>query len=217
MEKTAVLPIPTVKRFPSYLRILHAFLEKGDVYISATVLAEELGLKPIQVRKDISYTGLEGKPKVGFEIKQLIKVLNHVLGWDNTSEAVIIGAGNLGMALARYNGFRAYGLTMAGIFDNAPDKIGRPVGSLTIQGMDELSSFIHEHRIVIAVITVPASEAQEVADFIMGEGIKAIWNFAPIDLKVLPSVALQRTDLATALAVLSVKMQNKLESEEEDI
>ncbi|MGN0906896.1 MAG: redox-sensing transcriptional repressor Rex [Bullifex sp.] len=217
MEKTPVLPIPTVKRFPSYLRILHACQEKGDVYISATVLAEELGLKPIQVRKDISYTGLEGKPKVGFEIRELIKVLNHVLGWDNTSEAVIIGAGNLGSALARYAGFKAYGLKMAGIFDNDRRKIGKNIGSLTVLSMDDLAAFIHEHRIVTAVITVPASVAQEVADFLMAEGIKAIWNFAPIDLKVLPSVALQRTDLATALAVLSVKMQNKLESSEEDI
>ncbi len=217
MEKTAVLPIPTVKRFPSYLRILHTCQERGDVYISATVLAEELGLKPIQVRKDISYTGLEGKPKVGFEIKELIKVLNHVLGWDNTSEAVIIGAGHLGSALARYNGFKAYGLRMAGIFDNDSEKIGKNVGSLAIRPMSELAPFIHEHRIVIAVITVPASDAQEVADFIMAEGIKAIWNFAPIDLKVLPTVALQRTDLATALAVLSVKMQNKLEAAGEDI
>lgn len=217
MEKPLILPIPTVKRFPSYLRILHQYLERGEEYISATILASELGLKPIQVRKDISYTGIEGKPKVGFEIKELVKILNHVLGWDNTNEAIIIGSGNLGSALAGYNGFKAYGLSMVGLFDNDINKVGRKVGKLTIQSIADLPDFIREHRIVIAVITVPAKVAQAVADDIIALGIKAIWNFAPIDLRVPSSVALQRTDLATALAVLSVKMQNKLESSEEDL
>lgn len=217
MEKPLVLPIPTVKRFPSYLRILHQFHERGEKYISATILADELGLKPIQVRKDISYTGIEGKPKVGFEIKALVKILNHVLGWDNTNEAIIIGSGNLGSALAGYNGFRAYGLSMVGLFDNDIAKVGRKVGALTIQSVEELPNFIREHRIVIAVIAVPANVAQKVADDIISLGIKAIWNFAPIDLKVPSSVALQRTDLATALAVLSVKMQNKLEIAEDEL
>lgn len=217
MEKQLNLPIPTVKRFPSYLRILHQYHEKGEEFISATVLADELGLKPIQVRKDISYTGIEGKPKVGFEIKELVKVLNHVLGWDNTNEAIIIGAGNLGSALACYNGFKAYGLSMVGLFDSDEAKIGKQVGALKVMPSSEIANFIHEKRIVIAVITVPAKVAQKVADDIISQGIKAIWNFAPIDLKVPSSVALQRTDLATALAVLSVKMQNKLDSSEEDL
>ena len=201
------IPIPTIKRFPSYLRILQQEMEKGEEYISATLLALELGLKPIQVRKDISCTGIEGKPKIGFRLKELSSAIRHVLGWDNTSDAVIIGAGNMGRALSGYEGFRAYGLRIAGLFDNDKAKIGKRSGLFTIQGMDELASFIKDKHISIAVITVPASAAQKTADFLIKAGIRAIWNFAPKDLKVPEDVVLQRTDLGTSFAVLSAKLR----------
>ena len=201
------IPIPTIKRFPSYLRILQQEMEKGEEYISATLLALELGLKPIQVRKDISCTGIEGKPKIGFRLKELSSAIRHVLGWDNTSDAVIIGAGNMGRALSGYEGFRAYGLRIAGLFDNDKAKIGKQAGTFIIQGMDELASFIQEKHISIAVITVPAAVAQKTADFLIKAGIRAIWNFAPKDLKVPEDVVLQRTDLGTSFAVLSAKLR----------
>ena len=166
------VPIPSVKRFPSYLRILRQRQAEGMEYISATVLAEELNLKPIQVRKDISCTGIEGKPKVGFVVDELIDSITHVLGWDNSAEALIVGVGNL-----------------------------------VVQGMDKLKSFIETNGISIAVITVPAKHAQSVADSLVEYGIKGIWNFAPKDLKIPSEVVMQRTDLATSFAVLSVKMR----------
>lgn len=205
--KTIVVPIPTVKRFPSYLRILRQCQSEGMEFISATILAEELGLKPIQVRKDISYTGIEGKPKVGFVVDELIDYITHSLGWDNATKALIVGVGNLGKAITMYEGFAAYGLSIVAAFDKDPNKIGTKVGSLTVLSTDELKSFIESSGISIAVITVPASSAQSVADDLVSYGIKGIWNFAPKDLKIPSDVVMQRTDLATSFAVLSVKMR----------
>lgn len=204
-----IIPIPTVKRFPSYLRILKQNKASGIRHISATTLAEELGLKPIQVRKDISCTGIEGKPKVGFEIEELIESITHVLGWDNSTDALIVGAGNMGMALAQYQGFESYGLRIVAIFDKSPAKIGQKIGSLTVQSIDGINQYIKTNRIAIAVITVPAASAQSVADLLVKCGIRAIWNFAPKDLKLTEEVVMQRTDLATSFAVLSVKLRKK--------
>lgn len=206
-EEKIIVPIPTVKRFPSYLRILRQCQSEGMEYVSATVLADELGLKPIQVRKDISYTGIEGKPKVGFIVTELIEYITRSLGWDNSTEALIVGVGNLGKAISMYEGFAAYGLSIVAVFDNDPGKIGTKVGSLTVKPMDELKSFIESSGIKIAVITVPASSAQSVADTLVLCGIKGIWNFVPKDLKIPSDVVMQRTDLATSFAVLSVKMR----------
>ena len=206
-NKKIVVPIPTVKRFPSYLRILRQCQNEGMEFISATVLADELGLKPIQVRKDISYTGIEGKPKVGFIVTELIDYITHSLGWDSSSEALIVGEGNLGKAITMYKGFAAYGLSIVAAFDSDPNKIGMKVGSLIVKSTDELKDFIANSGIKIAVITVPANSAQSVADELVSYGIKGIWNFAPKDLKIPADVVMQRTDLATSFAVLSVKMR----------
>lgn len=209
MSENRVIPIPTVKRFPSYLRILKQNQRSGMQYISATVLADELGLKPIQVRKDISCTGIEGKPKVGFIIDELIDSITHVLGWDNTADALIVGTGNLGTAIAEYEGFEAYGLRIVAAFDKDPAKIGTKIGSLTVLPMEQINQYIKTNRIAIAVITVPAQSAQAVADLLVKCGIRAIWNFAPKDLKLPEDVVMQRTDLATSFAVLSVKLRKK--------
>ena len=206
------IPIPTVKRFPSYLRILKQNQRAGMKNISATILAEELGLKPIQVRKDISCTGIEGKPKVGFDIEDLIASITHVLGWDNTADALIVGAGNLGKAIVQYEGFEAYGLRIVAAFDKDPAKIGTKVGGLTILPIDQINQYIKSNRISIGVITVPAASAQAVADLLVKCGIRGIWNFAPKDLKLPDDVVMQRTDLATSFAVLSVKLRKQFGS-----
>ncbi len=208
-DRVPLIPIPTVKRFPSYLRILKQNKSTGVIHISATTLAEELGLKPIQVRKDISCTGIEGKPKIGFNVNELISSITHVLGWDNSTDALLVGAGNMGKALVQYGGFESYGLRIVAAFDKDPAKIGQKCGSLTILPIDSLNQYIKIHRIAIAVITVPATSAQSVADLLVKCGIRAIWNFAPKDLKLPEEVVMQRTDLATSFAVLSVKLRKK--------
>lgn len=214
MENKRGIPIPTIKRFPSYLRLLKVFKEEGREMVSATMLAEELNLKPIQVRKDISFTGLEGKPKVGFDVDKLIDAIISVLGWDNATDAIIIGAGRLGSALARYEGFESYGLKIVAAFDVAEEKCGTSVGDVPIYPFDQLHRYIEENHVNIAVLTVPADEAQHVADQLVALGIMAIWNFAPKDIKVPSGVVLQRTDLATSFAVLSAKVKRVMEHRE---
>lgn len=200
-----MISIPTIKRFPSYLRLLRQYKEDGQQWVSATKLAGELGLTPIQVRKDMAGTGVEGRPKVGFEIESLISAIIQNLGWDNATDAVLIGAGHLGVALSRDEGFASYGLQIVAVFDKDSSKFGRPIGKTVVYPMDELKQYVADHAINIAVITVPAESAQDVADALVDAGIKAIWNFAPKDLRLPPNVVLQRTDLATSFAVLSAK------------
>ena len=210
-EEKNLIPIPTVKRLPSYLRLLRQAKEEGERFISATKLASELSLKPIQVRKDIASTGIEGRPRVGFELDELISRITHVLGWDNAAEALIVGAGNLGSALASYGGFEAYGLKISAIFDKDIHKIGTRTGHLTVLPLENINQYIAENRISIAVIAVHASQAQAVADMLVKCGIRGIWNFAPVNLKLPEDVVMQRTDLATSFAVLSIKLRKKLE------
>ena len=213
VELRSSISIPTIKRFPSYLRILRQYEEAGHDWVSATKLADELGLKPIQVRKDMSCTGVEGRPKVGFEIALLIRAITHCLGWDNSTDALVVGAGHLGSALARYEGFESYGLRIVAMFDRDPGKCGKKMGDVDVLPLEKLQMFIKENRINIAAIAVPANQAQAVADLLIKCGIKAIWNFAPKDLKIPPGVVLQRTDLATSFAVLSAKLRRMMAGE----
>lgn len=216
IELRSSISIPTIKRFPSYLRILRQYEEAGHDWVSATKLAEELSLKPIQVRKDMSCTGVEGRPKVGFEISSLIRAITHCLGWDNSTDALVVGAGHLGSALARYEGFESYGLRIVAMFDRDPEKCGKTLGEVDILPLEKLQMFIKENRINIAAIAVPANQAQAVADLLIKCGIRAIWNFAPKDLKIPPGVVLQRTDLATSFAVLSAKLRRMMAGETPD-
>lgn len=209
------IPLPSVRRFPSYLRILMQRKDAGEKTISATTLAHELGLTAIQVRKDLASTGIEGRPKIGFSIEELIFSITHSLGWDNATEALIIGAGNLGSALAAYGGFSAYGLRIVAIFDKDPQKIGKRIGELVVQPLESINQYIKSNRVTIAVITVPANQAQATADMLVKCGIRGIWNFAPKNLKVPDDVVMQRTDLAASFAVLSVMLRRKYREETE--
>ena len=185
------IPIPTVKRLPSYLRILNQRKEMGEEYISATHLAEELGLKPIQVRKDLSLTGIEGKPKVGFDIEELISSIIHTLGWDNTTDALIVGAGNLGSALACYDGFSTYGLRIVAIFDKDPGKVGGKIGSMTVLPMEKLNSYIAEQNYV-------ASKLIETGDYEKGRVL------------ALKSDNTRSNDIAKELILLSAGLSSAL-------
>ena len=211
----ARIPLPSIRRFPSYLRILMQSREMGIKNISATQLASELGLTSIQVRKDLASSGIEGKPKIGFSVEELIVAITHSLGWDNSTEALIVRAGNLGSAIAAYNGFSAYGLKIVAVFDKDPRKIGTRIGGLEVLPVDTINQYIKSNRVTIAVIAVPANQAQATADMLVKCGIRGIWNFAPKNLKVPEDVVMQRTDLAASFAVLSVMLRRKYREETE--
>lgn len=208
------IPIPTIKRLPSYLRLLRQYLEEGEKMVSATTLADELGLKPIQVRKDISCTGIEGRPKVGFLITGLIDAIIQTLGWNHQTDAILVGAGHLGSALARYEGFDTYGLKIRAAFDIDEVKWGATLGDVPVYALSDLKDYVKQNTVNIGLLAVPSFHAQEVAELLVSCGIMAIWNFAPKDLRLPEDVVVQRTDLATSFAVLSAKVTRKRSAKE---
>lgn len=198
-----------LKRLPVYLSYLKSLPEGSNTYISATALANALGMGEVQVRKDLAMVSDGGRPKIGYLRESLMEDISQFLGYDNTTDAILVGAGKLGQALLGYSGFDAYGLNILAAFDIAPateqTEDGKP-----ILPMEELESFCRTNKILMGIITVPASHAQQVCDKLIDCGIKAIWTFAPVHLDVPESILVQNENMATSLAVLSMHLQAQI-------
>src|SRR3989339_38709 len=192
------LPEPTLKRLPNYYNIICQALESGEKYISSAKIANLLDIDDTQVRKDIAATGYVGKPKVGFDIKEFKAHLEDFLGFNHTKEAFLIGAGNLGIALAKYEGFKKYGLNILALFDTDPHKIGLKIGKKEVFTLTKLPDLARRMNIQIAILAVPSEFAQDVTDFLVQSGIKAIWNFAPANLIVPEGILISNQDLAAS-------------------
>lgn len=191
-----------LKRLPIYLSYLKSL--PGDVpNISATSLASALSLGEVQVRKDLAMVSDGGRPKIGYNRVGLIDDIEQFLGYDNTNDAVLIGAGGLGGALMGYTGFAEYGLNIVAAFDANPALVGKVKSGKKIHPMDELKTFCAENKILMGIITVPAEFAQSVCNVLIECGILAIWNFAPVHLDVPEGILVQNENMATSLAVLS--------------
>ncbi len=199
----ANITVRMLQRLPLYLSYMKALSMDGAVHISATALAEALGLNDVQVRKDLAAISEGGKPKIGYAAEPLIRRLEMVLGYDNQIEAVLAGAGNLGHALMAYQGFSEYGLNIAAGFDVDEKAIGTQINGKMIYPFRMLNDTCRSMNIRIGILTVPAKEAQAVCDAFVASGIKAIWNFAPIRLKVPAGVIVQNEPMAASLAILS--------------
>jgi len=204
-EKQKVGSLPTIRRLPSYLYILRQLDEAGRDVVSSTHIAERLKLEPIQVRKDLAVTGIEGKPKVGYHVPSLMKAIESFLNWDNSKEAFLVGAGNLGSALLGYQGFERHGMRIVAAFDTDQSKVGTNIHGKDVFALDKLPDLARRMHIRFGIITVPAPFAQHVADMMVTSGISAIWNFSPTNLELPDDVVVQNEDLSTGLAVLSVK------------
>ena len=195
-----------LKRLPGYLDYLKSNSNNESPYISATTLANALGMGDVQVRKDLAMVSDGGRPKVGYLRENLIEDIEQFLGYDNTTDAVLIGAGKLGQALMDHKGFPEYGLNILAGFDSNPSadhtEDGKP-----IYPMEMLEKFCHTNKILMGIITVPAPYAQEVCDKLIACGIKAIWSFATVHLEVPPHILVQYENMATSLAVLSMHLQ----------
>ncbi len=198
-----------LKRLPGYLAYLKSLPEDGPAHISATSLANALGMGEVQVRKDLAIVSDGGRPKIGYLRESLITDIEQFLGYDNTTDAVLIGAGKLGLALMGYSGFEEYGLNIQAAFDIHPSmektEEGQPIYPIT-----KLEHFCKVHKILMGIITVPAANAQEAADRLIACGVKAIWNFAPAHLDVPPHILVQNENMATSLAVLSVHLRAQI-------
>ena len=191
-----------LKRLPVYLAYLKNMPDDAPAHISATALAGALGMGEVQVRKDLALVSDGGRPKIGYLRSALVEDIEQFLGYDNTTDAIIVGAGKLGCALLGYEGFAEYGLNIVAAFDRTPhvDDSGKPV-----YPMEKLQSFCKRNKILMGIITVPASCAQE-----MECGIKAIWNFAPAHLEAPSNILIQNQNMATNLAVLSMHLQAQM-------
>jgi redox-sensing transcriptional repressor len=205
MTKFKVSYAPSVRRLPSYLLIAKQSMANGDEYLSGTVIANELNLEPIQVRKDLAITGIVGKPKRGYPVTPLIQAIESYLNWDKRVDAIVVGAGNLGSALSRFPGFRQHGLFVAAAFDADLSKTGRMIQDTPVFPLADLNTKINALGIRVAILTVPSVNAQDVATLLVAAGIKAIWNFTNVKLKVADDVVVQNEDLSSGYAMLSIK------------
>jgi redox-sensing transcriptional repressor len=191
---------------PRYLNYLRAKRAEGITRISSTVIAADLQLNPVQVRKDMACVNDSGKPRTGFALQGLIDDIERLLGYLNAKDALLVGAGNLGQALLNYEGFAGYGLTILAAFDVNESLIGRQIHGRTIFPMSKLIDLARRLNAHIGIITVPVAYAQQACDLLVAGGITAIWNFAPAHLEVPPQVILQNEDIAASLALLSNKL-----------
>ncbi len=209
MPKFKVSYAPSVRRLPSYLLLAKQAQEHGDEYISGTLIALELSLEPIQVRKDLSITGIAGKPKRGYPVVPLISAIESYLNWDKRVDAIVVGAGNLGSALSGFPGFKQHGLYIVAGFDADLSKVGGKIHDSSVYPISELAERISSMNIAVAILTVPSANAQDVASILVSAGIKAIWNFTNVKLKVPDDVVVQNEDLSSGYAMLSMKRRIK--------
>lgn len=209
MTKQKIPAAPSVRRLPSYLHIIRQAQRDGDEYISGTVIAQELNLEPIQVRKDLAITGIIGKPKKGYPVHALITAIEHFLGWDAIRDAVLIGVGNLGSALMGYQEFQFHGLNIVAAFDRDPKKIGSTVHGVPVMPLDTMELQVKNLGVKMAILTVPSASAQETAEALVRAGVSAIWNFTNAKLKISDRVVVQKEDLSSGYAMLCVMLQAK--------
>lgn len=199
-------PLPTVKRGPLYMRILREYQQNGFEWISATDIALRFKLTPIQVRKDLALTGVAGTPKKGFRVDELLIALKEFLGWNNTNEAFLVGAGALGSALLGHKGFADHGISIVAAFDTDPDIAGTEIHQTKVMDIKKIPALAKRMGIRIAIITVPAVFAQATAELLVEAGIKGIWNFTSAKLKLPDDIIVHREELSAGFAVLSAKV-----------
>lgn len=192
-----------VRRLPIYLRYLNELILADIQTVSSQALGEKLDLNPAQIRKDLAYFGDFGKKGIGYDVHYLVEQIRHILKLDQKWNVALIGAGNLGHALSNYNRYHNDSMRIVAIFDQQAEKVGTEIHQLTIQPMDELIDTVQTRDVRIGIITVPASEAQAVADELVRAGISAILNFAPVILRAPAHVRIHHADFTTELQSLA--------------
>ena len=200
----------TLSRLPLYLGYLKEQKRFGQKTISATMIADGLGLNQVQVRKDLAQISCGGKPRIGYMIDELETDIERFLGYNNVNSAVIVGAGNLGKALMSYVGFKQYGLDIAAAFDADGALTNSEFNGIPIFPVEKLPDIAKRLKIHIGIITVPAPHAQKVCDMLVDAGELAVWNFAPTVLKVPEGILVQNENMASSLALLCNHLSQRL-------
>lgn len=204
----------SLARLPKYLVYLKMRHREGLESISSTIIAEDLHLHPVQVRKDLALTTNSGRPKTGYPMSELIENLESFLGYNNAHDAFLVGAGKLGRALLGFEQFEEYGLSILAAFDTDPALHGTEFNGKPVFPMEKLSNLVGRMHVQIGILTVPEEAAQSAADLMVNSGIRAIWNFTTANLAVPEDVVLQNENLASSFAVLSGRLAEMTRREE---
>lgn len=201
--KTMKISEAVVRRLPIYLRFLNELSKKNISTVSSQDLGQKLDLNPAQIRKDLAYFGEFGKKGIGYDVDYLIEKIRQILKLDKVIPVALVGAGNLGRALCNYNAYLKDNMKIVAVFDAHEGKIGESINNLKVKPMEELAPTIRELSVRIGIITVPAHEAQQVANQFTEAGVEAILNFAPIIIKVPNEVRVHHADFTTELQSLA--------------
>lgn len=196
------IPEPALRRLPWYLAYVKLLEKKGQTHVSTTQIAKKINVSSTQIAKDLSYLNVAGKTRVGYEIEVLIDVLEKFLGFTSQHRAIVMGVGSLGGALLSDSGLEQYGLKIFAGFDVSPNTIGKEINNIPVFDVNEFADLNKQLKAHIGILTVPPDAAQEMADFLIENGIRAIWNFTPFRIRVPENIVLQNTSLYAHLAVM---------------
>lgn len=213
MERKKNISMAVIKRLPKYHRYLDEMLKNDVDRISSKDLSEKIGFTASQIRQDLNCFGDFGQQGYGYNVKELYNQIREILGLTKEYRTVIIGAGNIGQAIANYTRFDKLGFELQGIFDANPKLIGMKIRDVAIQDIDNLQNFLEHNHIDIGVICVPRINAQKVCDVLVSNGVKALWNFAPVDLIAPEDVIIENVHLSESLLTLSYLLNEKEKEE----
>jgi redox-sensing transcriptional repressor len=194
VDRIETPPDVVIGRLPLYARSLRYLLQEGVTSVSSQELGDRINVTAAQIRKDLSYFGEFGKQGIGYDVEKLLAQIEDILGLTQEWSVALVGIGHLGEAIARYEGFRSQGIRIVALFDSDPAKQGTAINGLTISGDDQIEAVCREHGVRLAIISVPASRAQEVADMLIGAGVRAILNYAPVVIQVPEGVWVRNID-----------------------
>lgn len=213
MTVSKSVSIEMIRRLPRYHDVISNSMKNGTETISSSVIAEHLNLESILVRKDLEQVGAQGKPRIGFATKDLIRRIEEFLGWGSLDNIVLVGCGSLGSALLGYKGFARAGFDIVAGFDADPVKTGGTIHGKKVFPMSKFCNLCSRMHIELGIISVPAEHAQAVADVMVMSGIRGIWNFSAAALKVPKTVIVHQEDIAASLVIMIRKL-NKVKSAE---
>ncbi|MBR2301414.1 MAG: redox-sensing transcriptional repressor Rex [Bacteroidaceae bacterium] len=211
LPKMYKVPEPTLRRLPWYLSVCRLLKAKGEVFVSSTRLSKETNIVASQIAKDLSCVNIVGRTRVGYEIDNLLAVLEDFLGFTTVHKAFLFGVGRLGGALLNDSGLKQFGLEVVAAFDTNPRIVGHSIAGIPVYHINELEAKMRRHQVKIGILTVPIDNAQEVADKMVVWGIKAIWNFTPLRIRVPENIVVQNTSLYAHLSLMFNRLDGSSE------
>ena len=210
MEKKKNISMAVIRRLPKYHRYLNELVKNDVDRISSKELSEKIGFTASQIRQDLNCFGDFGQQGYGYNVKELCKEIDAILGLTKEYNTIIVGAGNIGQAIANYINFEKLGFSLKGIFDINPKLLGLKIHDIEIQDIDNVDAFLKKNNVNIAIICVPRKSAQKVAEIIIKNNVKGIWNFAPVDLVTPDDVIVENVHLSDSLLTLSCLLKDKI-------